>query len=147
MCILLADLFLKSIHIYFFPSSRLLEHLSVSPEYITTHMHITFARHGCYLTHHYIIDYTQPLVSSQWELNPYISMVVALSALWHILLHEFSLCMWANKMHKILVIRFYFLLDALHVSDYISPSSGATFISCTSHLVYAGTIHLAVVWL
>ena len=41
-------------------------------------------------------------------------------------------------MHKILVIRLYFLLDALHVSDYISPSSGATFISCTSHLVYAG---------
>ena len=42
-------------------------------------------------------------------------------------------------MHKILVIRLYFPLDALHVSDYISPSSGATFISCTSHLVYAGT--------
>ena len=41
-------------------------------------------------------------------------------------------------MHKILVIRLYFLLDALHVSDCISPSSGATFISCTSHLVYAG---------
>ena len=29
-------------------------------------------------------------------------------------------------MHKILVIGHYFLLDALHVSDYISPSSGAT---------------------
>ena len=27
-------------------------------------------------------------------------------------------------MHKILVIRLYFLLDAVHVSDYISPSSG-----------------------
>ena len=50
-------------------------------------------------------------------------------------------------MHKILMIRLYFPLDALHVSDYISPSSGATFISCTSHLVYAGTIRLAVVWL
>ena len=37
------------------------------------------------------------------------------------------------------VIRLYFPLDGLHVSDYISPSSGATFISCTSHLVYAGT--------
>ena len=37
-------------------------------------------------------------------------------------------------MHKILVIRLYFPLDALHVSDYISPSSGATLISCTSHL-------------
>ena len=42
-------------------------------------------------------------------------------------------------MHKILVIRLHFLLDAQHVSDYISPSSGATFISYTSHLVYAGT--------
>ena len=51
-------------------------------------------------------------------------------------------------MHKILVIRLYLLLDALQVSDCISPSSGATFISCTSHLVvYAGTIRLAVVWL
>ena len=30
-------------------------------------------------------------------------------------------------MYKILVIRRYFPLDALHVSDYISPSSGATF--------------------
>ena len=50
-------------------------------------------------------------------------------------------------MHKILVIRLHFLLDALHVSDCVSPSSGATFINCTSHLVYAGTIRLAVVWL
>ena len=53
-------------------------------------------------------------------------------------------------MHKILVIRLYFPLDALHVSDYISPQSGATFISCTSHLVYPDirhTIRQAVVWL
>ena len=41
-------------------------------------------------------------------------------------------------MHKILVIRLYFPLDALHVSDSVSPSSGATFIRCTSHLVHAG---------
>ena len=40
-------------------------------------------------------------------------------------------------MHKIRVMRLYFPLDALRVSDCISPSSGATFISCTSHLVYA----------
>ena len=46
-------------------------------------------------------------------------------------------------MHKILVIRLYFPLDALHVLDYVSPSSEATFISCTSHLVHAGTIRLA----
>ena len=32
-------------------------------------------------------------------------------------------------MHKILVIRLSFLLDALHVSDYISPSSGATLLA------------------
>ena len=30
-------------------------------------------------------------------------------------------------MQKILVIRLYFLLDVLHVSDCISPSSGTTF--------------------
>ena len=30
-------------------------------------------------------------------------------------------------MHKILVIRPYFPLAALHVSDYVSPSSGAIF--------------------
>ena len=35
-------------------------------------------------------------------------------------------------MHKILMIGLYFPLDALHVSDYISPSSGANLISCTS---------------
>ena len=40
---------------------------------------------------------------------------------------------------KFFVIRLSFLLGALHVSDCISPSSGATFISCTSHLVYADT--------
>ena len=48
-------------------------------------------------------------------------------------------------MHKILLIRFYFPLDALHVSDSASPSSGATFIGCTSHLVYAGICRY--VWL
>ena len=37
------------------------------------------------------------------------------------------------------MIKLYFPLDALHVSDYISPSSGATFISRTSHSVYADT--------
>ena len=30
-------------------------------------------------------------------------------------------------MHRIPVIKLYFSLDALHVSDYISPSSVATF--------------------
>ena len=50
-------------------------------------------------------------------------------------------------MHKILVIRLYFPSDALLVSDYINPSSGATFINCTSHFVYACTVRVAVVWL
>ena len=36
-----------------------------------------------------------------------------------------AICIWSNKMHKILVIRLYFILDALHVSIYFSPSSGA----------------------
>ena len=30
-----------------------------------------------------------------------------------------------QQMHRIFVIRLYYPLDALHVSDYISPSSGA----------------------
>ena len=42
-------------------------------------------------------------------------------------------------MHKILVIRLYFPLGALHISNYISPPPGAKFISCTSHFVYADT--------
>ena len=44
---------------------------------------------------------------------------------------------------KILVIRLYFLLDVLHVAD----CSRSNCISCTPHLVFAGTIRLAVVWL
>ena len=43
------------------------------------------------------------------------------------------------------VIRLYFPLDALHVSDYVSPSSRAKFISCTSYLVYVGIYRYA--WL
>ena len=42
-------------------------------------------------------------------------------------------------MHKIPVIRLYFPLDALHVSECISPSSGTTFINYTSYFVYVGT--------
>ena len=38
----------------------------------------------------------------------------------------FLYCMYINKMHKILVIGLYFISDALHVSDCISPLSGAT---------------------
>ena len=48
-------------------------------------------------------------------------------------------------MHKILVIGLYFPLDAVHVSHCISPS-GATFIGCTLHLVYA-CISRRYVWL
>ena len=46
---------------------------------------------------------------------------------------------------QITVNELYFPLDVLHVSDYVSPSSGATFISCTSHLVYASICRY--VWL
>ena len=45
-------------------------------------------------------------------------------------------------MHKIPVIRLYFPLDALHVSDCISPSSGATIYAVHrvwDMPVYAGT--------
>ena len=37
-----------------------------------------------------------------------------------------TICIQTNKMRKILVIRLYFPLNALHVSDCVSPSSGAT---------------------
>ena len=37
------------------------------------------------------------------------------------------------------MIRLYLPLNSLHVSDYVIPSSGATFISRASHLIYAGT--------
>ena len=39
---------------------------------------------------------------------------------------ETSTYMNQQDAQKFLVIRLYFPLDALHVSDYISPSSGAT---------------------
>ena len=48
-------------------------------------------------------------------------------------------------MHKILVIRLYFILDPLHVSAYISPSSGATLQA--AHRIWYMPIRLAVVWL
>ena len=66
-------------------------------------------------------------------------------------LEDLNVCLWANlyeiweyvykptRCTKLLWIRLYFLLDALHILNYISPSSGANFINCTSHLVYAGT--------
>ena len=38
-------------------------------------------------------------------------------------------------MHKILVIRLYFLLGALLVSDFVSPSSGATLLA-VHHIWY-----------
>ena len=52
-------------------------------------------------------------------------------------------------MHKIPVIRLYFPLNALHVSDYISPSSGATFykLYITFGICRYMPVRLAVVWL
>ena len=52
-------------------------------------------------------------------------------------------------MHKILVIRLYFPLDALHVSDCISPSSGANFykLYIAFGICRYMPIRLAVVWL
>ena len=54
--------------------------------------------------------------------------------------HHLTVCVWINKMHRILVTTLYFPLDALHVSDCVSPSSVTTFWSCISQLVQAGTI-------
>ena len=48
-------------------------------------------------------------------------------------------------MHRFLWLKFIFSSHALRVSDYISPSSGATFIGCTSHLVYSDTSGCCVV--
>ena len=42
-------------------------------------------------------------------------------------------------MHKILVIRLYFPLDVLRVSDYIKPSSGAT--SQVVHRIWYTPVH------
>ena len=50
-------------------------------------------------------------------------------------------------MHKILVIRLYFLLDALDVSDYISPSSGATFYKLYIAFVICRYMPVPYVWL
>ena len=52
-------------------------------------------------------------------------------------------------MHKIPVIRLYFPLDALHVSDYISPSSGAAFykLYIAFGICWHMPIRVAVVWL
>ena len=49
-------------------------------------------------------------------------------------------------MHTILVITLYFPLDALHVSDSVSPSSGTTFYKL--YIVFGiCPIRLTVVWL
>ena len=41
-------------------------------------------------------------------------------------IHHLTICTSTNMTHKILVNRLYFPLDALHVSDCVSPSSEAT---------------------
>ena len=46
---------------------------------------------------------------------------------------------------QILVISLYFSLDALHVSDFLVRHQERRFINCISQLVYADTIHVAVV--
>ena len=50
-------------------------------------------------------------------------------------------------MHKILVIRLYFSIRCSTCFGLYQSIIRSNFISCTSHLVYAGTISLAVVWL
>ena len=64
-----------------------------------------------------------PLHSSVPESHLFLKHIVELTVMGNM---KFYNTYMNHKMHKILVIRLYFLLDALHVSDYISPSSGAT---------------------
>ena len=65
--------------------------------------------------------------------NPTLAYLVSFdtyysSPLAYIIYSEVSNYMYTNQQDaQISVIKLYFLLDALHVSDYISPSSGATF--------------------
>ena len=49
-------------------------------------------------------------------------------------------------MHKILVIRLYFQYTLYMFLTVLVHFQEQPFISCTSHLVYAGTTRLAVVW-
>jgi hypothetical protein len=58
--------------------------------------------------------------------------------IFHVLctVHQLRIYIWTNKMYKILVSRLYFLLNALHVSDYIIPSLGATFYKL--YIAYTG---------
>ena len=81
------------------------------------------------LRQHYLHTVTRSLRNDKYYLNN-----LTLCAPCIILQYVYE----PTRCTKILVIRLYFPLDVLHVSDYISPSSEATFISCTSHLVYAG---------
>ena len=50
-------------------------------------------------------------------------------------------------MHKFIVIRLCFPLDALHVSDYISPSSGATFKLYIAFGIYQCDVQLKILLL
>ena len=68
-----------------------------------------------------------------WNIQEIMKMEARLYLVWgkcHCRIHAVRpfhwICIWTNKMHKIPVITLYFPLDALHVSDCISPSSGAT---------------------
>ena len=58
---------------------------------------------------------------------------------------SFSVCIWTNKMHRIIVIRLYFLLDAYMFRTILVHLQEQLFISCTSHLVYVGICRY--VWL
>jgi hypothetical protein len=78
------------------------------------------------ITMHRVLDISVWL--SWWQAN----IILTLYAPYIILQYVYAPCIIlqyvykTNKLYKILVIRLYFILDALHVSDYISPSSRTT---------------------
>ena len=56
--------------------------------------------------------------------------------------HHLTICIWTNKMHRILVIRLFISIRCSTCFGLYQSIFRSNFISCTSHLVYAGTIRL-----
>ena len=80
------------------------------------------------------LPYREVLSATLWQVNcvsciafPFFSWSTHEISIWRCMHRASPYNMYINQQDaQILVIRLYFPLDALHVSDYISPSSGAT---------------------
>ena len=103
-------------------------------------------RHGalnlsrCFTKHHSIEACGMYTIMVATDVRKYSEINLTLYAPCIILQYVYK----PTRCTKFLWLDFIFSLDVLHVSECISPSSGATFIRCTSRLVYAGTIRLAI---